>query len=67
VIRGRKLFITGDAGFIGTSLIKRLIPDNEAIAGSLSESSKCAASNNCPVALGKSLKSETPKKHLAQG
>jgi hypothetical protein len=66
VIRGKKLFITGDAGFIGTSLIKRLIPDNEAIAGSLSESSKCAASNDCPVALGKSLKSGTQKASCAR-
>jgi hypothetical protein len=66
VIRGKKLFITGDAGFIGTRLNKRLIPDNEAIAGSLSESSKCAASNDCPVALGKSLKSGTQKASCAR-
>jgi len=31
VIEGKKLFITGGAGFIGTSLIKRLIVDNEII------------------------------------
>jgi len=29
VIKGKKLFITGGAGFISTSLIKRLIADNE--------------------------------------
>jgi len=31
VIEGKKLFITGGAGFIGTSLIKRFIVDNEII------------------------------------
>ena len=31
MIEGKKLFITGGAGFIGTSLIKRLIVDNEII------------------------------------
>ena len=31
MIKGKKLFITGGAGFIGTSLIKRLIADNEVI------------------------------------
>jgi len=31
VIKGKKMFITGGAGFIGTSLIKRLITDNEVI------------------------------------
>jgi len=31
VIKGKKLFITGGAGFIATSLIKRLITDNEVI------------------------------------
>jgi len=31
MIKGKKLFITGGADFIGTSLIKRLIADNEVI------------------------------------
>lgn len=31
MIKGKKMFITGGAGFIGTSLIKRLITDNEVI------------------------------------
>ncbi|MEM2001618.1 MAG: GDP-mannose 4,6-dehydratase [Thermoproteota archaeon] len=31
MIKGKKFFITGGAGFIGTSLIKRLIADNEIV------------------------------------
>jgi nucleoside-diphosphate-sugar epimerase len=31
MISNKKLFITGGAGFIGTSLIKRLIPDNDVV------------------------------------
>lgn len=31
MIVGKKLFITGGAGFIGTSLIKRLVADNEIV------------------------------------
>jgi len=31
MIKGKKLFITGGAGFIGTNLIRRLIGDNEII------------------------------------
>lgn len=31
MVKGKKIFITGGAGFIGTSLIKQLIADNEVI------------------------------------
>jgi len=32
MIKGKKIFVTGGAGFIGTSLIKRLINDNKIVA-----------------------------------